>query len=133
MANELDIYKEALELLSNQCCECPGTWFGAYDADSELDDEAPSLCECVNTDCDSTNTQACWRKWALAKARKILEGKPMPTTPEMNNKIVELLRVSDNTTCLYAADRIEELEVQIAELTGNAYKAERQRRQMKPS
>lgn len=78
--NELDIYKEALDLLSEQCCECPGTWFGAYDEDAELDIEAQELCECDKTDCKLTNSvygygQNCWHKWALAKAKKKLERK----------------------------------------------------------
>jgi predicted Zn-ribbon and HTH transcriptional regulator len=34
----------------------------------------------------------------------------MNTYPEMNEKIVELLRISDEPACLYAAMRIEELE-----------------------
>jgi hypothetical protein len=34
--------------------------------------------------------------------------------PEMNKQIVSLLRVHDNPAVLYAADRIEELEAQVA-------------------
>ena len=34
----------------------------------------------------------------------------MNTYPEMNEKIVALLRMMENPTCLYAAQRIEELE-----------------------
>lgn len=33
---------------------------------------------------------------------------------EMNEKIVGLLRLQDNPAVLYAADRIEELEVQVS-------------------
>ena len=38
----------------------------------------------------------------------------MKTYPEMNAKIVDLLRMSENPRCLYAAARIEELEKKIA-------------------
>jgi hypothetical protein len=37
----------------------------------------------------------------------------MNTYPEMNAKIVGLLRLSDNPECLYAAQRIEDLEDRI--------------------
>lgn len=40
----------------------------------------------------------------------------MKTYPEMNVKIVDLLRMSENPRCLYAAARIEELEKKIAAL-----------------
>jgi len=36
------------------------------------------------------------------------------TYPEMNDKIVAILRVSDEPHCLYAAQRIEELEKMLA-------------------
>lgn len=35
------------------------------------------------------------------------------TYPEMNRKIVRILRVSDEPMCLYAAKRIEELEQKV--------------------
>ena len=38
------------------------------------------------------------------------------TYPEMNAKIVGILRISDSPDVLYAADRIEELERRVAEL-----------------
>ena len=40
----------------------------------------------------------------------------MPCYPEMNAKIVKLLRMKDDPMCLYAADRIEELEAENARL-----------------
>ena len=40
----------------------------------------------------------------------------MKTYPEMNAKIVDLLRMSENPRCLYAAARIEALEKKIAAL-----------------
>ena len=40
----------------------------------------------------------------------------MHTYPEMNAKIVGLLRVSDSPVMLYAAQRIEELEQAIRDL-----------------
>lgn len=38
------------------------------------------------------------------------------TYSEMNEKIVGILRISDQPAVLYAADRIEELERRVAEL-----------------
>jgi hypothetical protein len=38
------------------------------------------------------------------------------TYPEMNAKIIDLLRLSDDPKCLYAAERIEALERENADL-----------------
>lgn len=38
------------------------------------------------------------------------------TYPEMNEKIVGILRISDDPMCQYAAQRIEELEQEVAKL-----------------
>ena len=40
----------------------------------------------------------------------------METYPEMNDQIVRLLREHDNPACLYAAQRIEELEAEVRKL-----------------
>lgn len=40
----------------------------------------------------------------------------MQTSPEMNEKIVAMLRLHDNPAVLYAAARIEELERQLREI-----------------
>ncbi len=48
----------------------------------------------------------------------------MKTYPEMNAKITNLLRMSENPRCIYAAARIEELEKKIAELTADHIKTE---------
>lgn len=41
------------------------------------------------------------------------------TYPEMNNRIVSFLRMDDeNPVCLYAAERIEELEEEVRHATG---------------
>ena len=40
------------------------------------------------------------------------------TYPEMNKKIVELLRIGGSNSDLYAAKRIEELETLVRELVG---------------
>ena len=40
----------------------------------------------------------------------------MNTYPEMNAKIIDLLRLSDDPKCLYAAERIEALERENADL-----------------
>lgn len=45
----------------------------------------------------------------------------MKTYPEMNAKIVDLLRMSENPRCLYAAARIEELEKKIAALMADLH------------
>ncbi len=40
----------------------------------------------------------------------------MKTYPEMNQKIIDLLKMSDNPVSLYAAERIEELEKALQEI-----------------
>ncbi len=40
----------------------------------------------------------------------------MKTYPYLNEKIVEILRLSDNPACLYAAQRIEDLELVMREI-----------------